>query len=278
MGCFPSMCGAKILRRCSAREACRTVAEGRAYRSSFVRRGSCYDGAIKKSASSSWPTGKDMEGDRRTAPLRSGTLGILGFTLAYLLLALIGTLWIGNQEFLLYIAVMVPIVAVVSTAHLRVNFSTGVLWGLSIWGLAHMAGGLLPVPESWPIWGQTRVLYSWWLIPGHLKYDHLVHAFGFGVTTWLCWEALRSIVAGSTGRPVATVRPTLGILTLSGAAAMGFGALNEVVEFEAMMLVPETNVGGYLNTGLDLICNLVGAVVATGLIRLTARQSAAGVK
>ncbi|MHC4179213.1 MAG: hypothetical protein ACYSWU_17000, partial [Planctomycetota bacterium] len=86
------------------------------------------------------PNGKDMEGDRGTAPLRTGTLGILGFTLVYLLLALAGALRIGNQEFLLYIGVIVPIVAVVIAVHLRVNFSTGVLWALSIWGLAHMAG------------------------------------------------------------------------------------------------------------------------------------------
>jgi hypothetical protein len=209
-----------------------------------------------------------MRSDRRTTPLRSGTLGILGFTVAYLLLGLVGTLWIGNQEFLLYIGVMVPIVAVVSVTHLRVNFSTGVLSGLSIWGLAHMAGGLLPVPESWPIQGQTRVLYSWWVIPGHLKYDHLVHAFGFGVTAWLCWEGLRSIVAGGTNRPAATVRPTLGMLVLSAVAGLGFGGLNEVVEFVATILVPETNVGGYVNTGWDLVSNLVGVVVAAGLIKL----------
>jgi hypothetical protein len=210
-----------------------------------------------------------MQGDRGTSPVRSSTVGILGLTVAYLLLALAGSLWSANQEFLLYIAVMVPIMAVVITAHLRVNFSTGVLCGLSIWGLAHMAGGLLPVPESWPIQGEARVLYSWWLIPGHLKYDHLVHAFGFGVTAWLCWEALRSIVAGASGRPAATVRPTLGMLVLSAAAALGFGGLNEVVEFAATILVPETNVGGYVNTGWDLVSNLVGVVAAAGLIKVS---------
>lgn len=221
---------------------------------------------------------KDMAGDRKMAPLRSGTLGILGFTVAYLLLALAGALWRDNQEFLLYIAVMVPIAAAVMVMHLRVNFSTGVLWGLSLWGLVHMAGGLLGVPENWPVHGETRVLYSLWLIPHGLKYDHLVHAFGFGVTTWLCWEALRSILSGVTGRPVAAVYPSVGILVLCTAAAMGFGALNEVLEFEATMLVPETNVGGYINTGLDLVSNLVGAVVAAGLIRLTAAAPAVGVE
>lgn len=45
-------------------------------------------------------------------------------------------------------------------------------------------------------------------------------------------------------------------------------APTEVVESEATMLVPDTNVGGYINTGLDLIANPVGVVAAAVLIRL----------
>ena len=48
---------------------------------------------------------------------------------------------------------------------------------------------------------------------------------------------------------------------------MGFGALNEVVEFAATLSVPETNVGGYVNTGWDLVSNLVGCITAAILIR-----------
>jgi hypothetical protein len=113
-------------------------------------------------------------------------------------------------------------------------------------------------------------LYSWWLIPGYLKFDHVVHAFGFGVTTLVCWEGLRAIVAGQDDR--ALVRPTAGMLVLSGAAALGFGALNEVVEFAATLLVPETNVGGYVNTGWDLVANAVGATIAACSIRIAAGQ------
>ena len=38
------------------------------------------------------------------------------------------------------------------------------------------------------------------LIPGRLKYDRVVHAFGFGATTWVCWPELRELeqVLGST--------------------------------------------------------------------------------
>jgi len=56
---------------------------------------------------------------------------------------------------------------------------------------------------------------------------------------------------------------------------MGLGALNEVVEFAATLLVPETNVGGYLNTGWDLVANAIGAATAALIIWLR-RASASG--
>jgi hypothetical protein len=50
--------------------------------------------------------------------------------------------------------------------------------------------------------------------------------------------------------------PTLGMLTLCGAASMGFGGLNEVIEF--FLTLPETNIGGYINTGWELVSTHVG--------------------
>jgi putative membrane protein len=43
---------------------------------------------------------------------------------------------------------------------------------------------------------------------------------------------------------------------------MGLGALNEMIEFSAVLMVPGTNVGGYYNTALDLVSNSIGAVIA----------------
>ena len=180
------------------------------------------------------------------------------FNALYLIAAAIGVVVTGNGEFVFYLIVMLVLLAIVVGVHLRVNFSQTVLWGLSIWGLLHMAGGLLPVPESWPINGETRVLYSLWLIPDYFKFDQFVHVFGFGVTTLVCWEGLQAIVRPYL-LPGMTVKPTLGMIVLCAVAALGFGALNEVVEFAATLLVPETNVGGYVNTGWDLVSNTVGA-------------------
>jgi hypothetical protein len=194
---------------------------------------------------------------------RGDVLPVARFTAAYMLGALLAALLLRNREFLFYIVTMLGMIAAVVVVHRRVRLSRGALWGLSMWGLAHMAGGLVPLPSGWPYDGPHAVLYSLWLIPEHLKYDQVVHAYGFGVTTWVCWQGLRAIAQAS--------RPTFGSLVLCGAAALGFGALNEVIEFAATLLLPSTNVGGYVNTGWDLVSNLVGVVIAMVVLGLRAR-------
>ncbi len=190
-------------------------------------------------------------------------IGIGVFTAAYLLAAAVGAAVMRNGEFVFYLVIMLVLVGVVLAIHRRCGFSTALLAALSVWGAAHMAGGLVPVPESWPINGDQRVLYSWWIVPwggsGVFKYDNLIHAYGFGITTWACWQGLRASVGD--------VSPTLGRLVLCSAAAQGFGALNEVIEFVATLLGP-SNVGGYVNTALDMVWNLVGTVMAAACIAL----------
>lgn len=78
---------------------------------------------------------------------------------------------LGNFEFIFYVAVMLGLILVVWFVHRAVSLSRELLWALSLWGLLHMAGGLVPLPATWPIDGDIRVLYSLWLIPDRLKYD-----------------------------------------------------------------------------------------------------------
>lgn len=193
---------------------------------------------------------------------------VAGFTAAYMLAAVAAAVVQRNLEFVFYIGVMMMLIAVVVFVDGRVRLSHGALWGLSLWGFLHMAGGLVPVPETWPVNEGQRVLYSLWLIPQRLKFDQLVHALGFGVTTWVCWQGLAAALRDRG----AEIRPTAGVLILCAAAGMGFGALNEVIEFAATLLVPETNVGGYRNTGWDLVANLVGVAVAALAIRASERR------
>jgi uncharacterized membrane protein len=191
-------------------------------------------------------------------------LPVFLFNAAYMAAAVTGAIVQGNREFIFYIVVMVVLIGVMGLLHRRVRLTTGLLWAFSIWGLAHMAGGLCPLPAGWPYNGDHAVLYSGWIIPERLKYDQVVHAYGFGVTTLLCWHILRNALRQADG---GALRPTFGMLVLCAAAGMGFGALNEVIEFIAVLTIPNTNVGGYENTGWDLVANLVGTIIGALIIR-----------
>ncbi|HUQ70736.1 MAG TPA: hypothetical protein VM165_14500 [Planctomycetaceae bacterium] len=205
-----------------------------------------------------------------SAPRWTGHHALLfAFTIAYMAPAAAVCLRGGNREFFLYLGVMVLLIGAVSAVHQAIGLHIATLWGLSLWGLAHLAGGLVSVPESWPH-EDSLVLYDWWLIPQRLRYDQVIHAFGFGLTTWVCWQGLSRAF---TNRGV-TAQPTLGLLTLCAAGGMGFGALNEIVEFLAVLTIPNTNVGGYINTGWDLVFNAAGCLIAAVAIRLASQRTA----
>lgn len=192
--------------------------------------------------------------------------GLLPFNAAVFVAGVYGLIATGNGEFLFYLIVLVILAAIVWYAHQRVGFSAFVLWGLSIWAAAHLAGGLVVVPESWPTNGGSCVLYSLWLIPDLLKYDQIVHAFGFGISTVLCHEGLvaTTCVTGRSARM---------LILFAALASLGLGATNELIEFIATLLVPETNVGGYVNTGWDLVSNTAGSLLAASWLYLRSERT-----
>jgi Predicted membrane protein (DUF2238) len=155
----------------------------------------------------------------------------------------------GSDATLAYLATMIALAAAVTAVHVRVGFSPGVLWVVAAWGFAHMAGGLVAVGDG--------VLYNVSLGVPLLRYDRLVHAIGFGTAAVACWQALRSI------DPAVPLTP--GVAVLIALMGMGVGALNEVVEFAASRTFA-ANVGGYANTGWDLVANLIGCAVAGSVL------------
>ena len=236
-----------------------------------------------------------QEGYPRLAMVRpSSSEGVLAhplfrvgvFTVIYMALAIAFVIARGNTEFLFYVGVMFVLIGMIASIHRSLSLSTGLLWALSIWGALHLAGGLVTIPDHWPADGEFRVLYSWWILSkaptagdpgGLLKYDQVIHFYGFGVATWLCWQ----ILCGTLGRDardskgVARLRPTPGLMFLVASAGMGLGALNEVIEFIATRITV-TNVGGYVNTGWDLIYNALGASVAAAILYKMGNASGEG--
>ncbi|MGI8686790.1 MAG: hypothetical protein ACR2MO_17150, partial [Acidimicrobiales bacterium] len=64
-----------------------------------------------------------------------------------------------------------------------------------------------------------------------------------------------------------------GIVVLAG---MGVGGINEIAEFVATLVLEDTNVGGYDNTGWDLVFDLFGACVAGLWLMRVSRTSGSG--
>ncbi|HNQ22710.1 MAG TPA: DUF2238 domain-containing protein [Phycisphaerae bacterium] len=166
-----------------------------------------------------------------------------------------------NFEFLLYAGVVLLLATWVLLTQSRVRFTPTVLWGLTLWGLLHMAGGNIRVGDG--------VLYSVQLVPVVLRYDQLVHAFGFGVATLVCYHLLRPHLRTDVPRRGSV--PVLVVLM-----GCGVGAINEIVEFVAVLIMPETGVGGYENTMWDLVFNLIGAVLAVALVSRRAGSAGGG--
>ena len=188
---------------------------------------------------------------------------VLGFSYFYMAVAAVSIVSRRNLEFMIYLATMAMILTAVLAVYRRAGLSASLLWCFSLWGLAHMAGGLIPIPASWHAPDVSSVVYNWRLIPGYLRFDQLVHAYGVGLVTWLVWQALARRVHGHDDRPL---RPTFGILAVCAAAGMGFGALNEAIEFVASLNIADHNIGDYRNTGWDLVSNFVGAAIAATVI------------
>lgn len=186
-------------------------------------------------------------------PRPSSLVSVGIFTALYLLASAVAAYSSANWEFLLYIAIVIVLGAVAVTLHYNFSFPPTLIWAISLWGLLHMLGGLSPIPDSWPHEGKN-VLYNWWLVPSHLKYDHVVHAYGFAVVTWGAWRCLLPKLQRAF--------PTAGVLMLCVFIAMGAGAGNELIEFGATRVLPDHNVGGYDNTGWDLVSNAVGSSAA----------------
>jgi hypothetical protein len=182
-------------------------------------------------------------------------LPVFLFSLVYIVAFTLLSLRRHNYEFLMYSCVVIAAVIVMLLLDQFIRFSPGLLWGMSFWGLLHMAGGNVSV-------GGDRVLYELQLIPVVLRYDQFVHAYGFGMITLVCYRVLCDYL-----RPEVQRWWPLAILVLL--MGSGMGALNEIIEFIAQKTMPETKVGGYDNTLWDLVFNLLGGIVAVTVLTLT---------
>lgn len=191
--------------------------------------------------------------------LSSGEKLLLTFTVLYMVAFGISYARALNFEFLAYYAILVAAFVVIFKTLNTTRFPLYILWGLSLWGFLHMAGGSIRVGDG--------VFYTYKIFPlmvgaGDfyiLKMDQVIHAFGFGVTALVVHHLISTKIAKAGAS-------AWGIAVTAICVAMGLGAVNEVIEFIVFVTLPQNGVGDIFNMGLDLIFNMLGAILAIVLL------------
>ena len=157
-----------------------------------------------------------------------------------------------NYEFLWYICVIIFFMLLILFTNHKINYPNGLLWGLAVWSILHMSGGGIII-------NGTR-LYDLMLLPivgapYHIfKFDQFVHIVGF----WVATLAMYAVIKHRLKKENKWVAISIVVVM----AGIGAGALNEIIEFFAAIIITDTGVGSYENTALDLVANLIGAVGA----------------
>lgn len=180
----------------------------------------------------------------------------LSYFMAVFLVLCLGYFFLqGNYEFVGYIFVAGALFFVLAWSDKYYEFPFLPLFLFAIWVVLHMFGGGLYI--------NGEKLYELLLIEVFrspvdpefviLKYDQFIHAYCYVAIASVLYFMLKKHM--KKGQDVALVVFTV-------LAAIGIGLLNEVVEF-AMVVFADAGeaVGGYYNTALDLVFNLIGAII-----------------
>lgn len=161
-----------------------------------------------------------------------------------------------NTEFILYLSSMTLFILFVFITDYKINYPDSILIGLIIWAFLHMSGGGIVVNNA--------VLYHYMIIPiseNLIRYDQLVHMFGSIVITFFMSHVFTRYLL-----PDIHKSPNVLALILIF-SAIGMGSINENIEFFMTIILPQTNVGGYINTSFDLLFNLMGALIGALYLR-----------
>lgn len=198
---------------------------------------------------------------------KKGLIALLVFNLAYILVFTILYLIKQDYEFLSYIAVLIIAGIFVYATLKYTKFDYLALWGLSLWGFLHLCGGGIRFNGHTLYATRIIEIFSNPVSPHFyiLKMDQVIHFYGFLIAAIVVYQLLSpSIKSGSLSKGRAFLIAWIG--------SMGLGALNEVVEFMAMLSLAQTGVGDLYNTGFDLIFNLLGALTGTAIQSLRQKK------
>lgn len=167
------------------------------------------------------------------------------FTMAFLLVFSILAIFNSNYEFLYYgLVLSVLLIGIISYSKI-VYFPLEIIIGLVIFTFLHVLGGNIFISNI--------RLYDYWVVDGLVKYDNIMHFLG---------SFLVGISAYSLVKPYAKQKvPKYIVWSTLVLIVMGVGAMNEVLEFSAVMFLGVAErVGDYYNNATDLVFNLFGGI------------------
>ena len=177
----------------------------------------------------------------------------------FLVALTVNFIFAGNYEFIIYIVVAGLLYLAILLLDKKYTFPIISVWLFAIWIVFHMLGGAVYL-------GGTR-LYDILLINIYngggefiiLKYDQVMHIYSFLVIGTIIYHILKNHF--KKGQVQALI-----ILTIL--ATLGVSLLNEVVEFATVIFANGAEgVGGYYNTALDMVFNVVGATLGAFFYR-----------
>lgn len=174
------------------------------------------------------------------------------FTLTYAAAFTVFGAAAGQRRVVAYLLVLGVTAAIACAAHRVARFTPAVCWALSLAGLLHLIGGLVPSPQA-----GAPVFYETWLLPGALKYDQAVHATVSAVLAFAAWQLV--------GRRIPQ----------AACVAFALGLANEAFEYASALRFHDAYVGGFENTYWDVVFNAVGIAAASLWLYLAAERSPA---
>lgn len=162
----------------------------------------------------------------------------------------------GNFEFLTYTISIGFLIFIILKTDKKFNYSQIAKFGFATWLLLHFLGGSLKI-------NGTR-LYDTILVPifaeplNIFRYDQLLHAFCYFVFVFFVYAVVKNSLKENISKGM-----TAFIIIL---IAEGIGAINEIIELSTVIFFHTQGVGNYYNNALDLVFNLIGALIGAIVI------------
>jgi uncharacterized membrane protein YjdF len=157
-----------------------------------------------------------------------------------------------NLEFLIYSVAILVLLLLITFADKYINFSSLALYFFDAWMVLHIIGGYTSIA------GIRTYDYVIFNIVGDpfniLKFDQFIHLF--------CYIGMGLLMHDVVIR-YAPKAHKFAVSLIAILAACGIGALNEFIEFFAVVILDTQGVGGYYNTALDIVFNTIGASISS---------------